>query len=57
MAWWKSIVFIAVLPLTLLLLQLGFYLLAGLLEAGHDLKWKPCSHDTVNPRESRNTMP
>jgi membrane protease YdiL (CAAX protease family) len=32
MAWWKSLIVIAVLPLTLLLTQLGFYLLAGLVE-------------------------
>ena len=32
MAWWKSLIVIAALPLTLVLTQLGLYLLAGLIE-------------------------
>ncbi|AGZ44048.1 CAAX amino terminal protease family protein [Actinoplanes friuliensis DSM 7358] len=38
MAWWKSLIVIAVLPLTLLLLQLVLYLLAGLVEGGDPLE-------------------
>ncbi|MET7339119.1 CPBP family intramembrane glutamic endopeptidase [Nonomuraea sp. NPDC005650] len=36
MAWWKSLIVIAAMPVTLLLLQLGLYLLAGLVDAGED---------------------
>jgi len=52
MAWWKSLIVIAALPLTLLLSQLGFYLLAGLVESGDPLEsrrsrrsscWRPIS--------------
>jgi uncharacterized protein len=38
MAWWKSLIVIAAIPLTLLLVQLGFYLLAGLVEGGDPLE-------------------
>ncbi|WP_250007515.1 CPBP family intramembrane glutamic endopeptidase [Actinoplanes sp. M2I2] len=38
MAWWKSLIVIAALPVTLLLLQLGLYLLAGLAEGGDPLE-------------------
>jgi uncharacterized protein len=38
MAWWKALIVIAALPLTLLLLQLGLYLLAGLAEGGDPLE-------------------
>jgi len=38
MAWWKSLIVIAAIPLTLLLLQLGFYFLAGLVEGGDPLE-------------------
>lgn len=34
MAWWRALIVIAAIPLTLLLLQLGFYLLAGLIGGG-----------------------
>lgn len=51
MAWWKSLIVIAAIPLTLLLLQLGFYSLAGLVEGGdHSSRrslrsscWRPIS--------------
>jgi membrane protease YdiL (CAAX protease family) len=38
MAWWKSLIVVTAIPLTLLLVQLGFYLLAGLVEGGDPLE-------------------
>ncbi|WP_250032745.1 CPBP family intramembrane glutamic endopeptidase [Paractinoplanes maris] len=38
MPWWKSLIIIAAIPLTLLVVQLGFYLLAGLVENGDPLE-------------------
>ncbi|MGK5441597.1 lysostaphin resistance A-like protein [Micromonospora sp. URMC 105] len=38
MAWWKSLIVIAAMPLTLVPLQLGLYLLAGLVEGGDPLE-------------------
>ncbi|MGN9813649.1 lysostaphin resistance A-like protein [Micromonospora sp. BQ11] len=37
MAWWKSLIVIVAMPLTLVPLQLGLYLLAGLVEGGDPL--------------------
>jgi uncharacterized protein len=38
MVWWKSLIVVAAIPLTLLLVQLGFSLLAGLVEGGDPLE-------------------
>lgn len=37
MAWWKSLIIVVAIPVTLLVVQLGFYLLAGLVEGGDPL--------------------
>ncbi|MFI5933859.1 lysostaphin resistance A-like protein [Actinoplanes sp. NPDC051494] len=38
MAWWKSLIVVISVPLTLLVVQLGLYLLAGLVEGGDPLE-------------------
>ncbi len=37
MAWWKSLILVVAVPLTLVVVQLGLYLLAGLFEGGDPL--------------------